>query len=77
MPNSSPSCGELPWPRRSSDDRAVARREPLRDLAPVERARARAAVEEDDRDAAAALADGDTPARDGDGQHAGPGIPAD
>ena len=38
------------------DDRAVARREPLRDLPPVEGARAGAAVEEDDRDAAAALA---------------------
>ena len=33
------------------DDRAVARREPLRDLAPVERARARAAVQEHERDA--------------------------
>ena len=58
------------------DDRAVARREPLRDLAPVEGARARAAVEEDDRDAAATLADGDPPTRDGDAQHAAPAIPA-
>ena len=56
------------------DDRPVARREPLRDLAPVEGAGAGAPVEEDDRDAAATLADGDPPTRDGDGQHAAPAI---
>ena len=52
------------------DDRPVARREPLGDLAPVEGAGAGAAVEEDDRHAAATLADGDPPTGDGDGQHA-------
>ena len=50
------------------DDRPVARREPLRDLPPVEGARAGAAVEEDDRDAGATLVHRDPAARNRDAQ---------